>query len=418
MKKVRIDWNNVQGGWAPTHFQVADTADTAVLPAMSEAYGKPAILRCTLEIEAPQAGLAFLKEATAYAEEILLCLRGGYALSQEAYEAAVLPILQEACALCPNLRYIEIGNETALSGVSDEAYYECYRGAYHALAKLGAPLQLGGNGADALLNRADSWLAFLTNLAEDTDPQKRIDFYSFHDALRDYPVRVWLSHEAHIAWLAELGLPTLPIFISELTLTPREELNGGAELNLRNAASMITAVISATEWPEFRLFLKSALDAEPAYTQFQKQGDRFRTTPNAHAARMLAMLGGEQLVCDIIEESWPPHKDIAATKKDGVVTVLVTNPTDEPTYIKFTLAYIPYKKLKVKEYRVDNRHNAAGAPLTLTDGMYQAPTKIKNSENVEMLGGHDTREELDGTITVECNLRENAFCLWTFEPYA
>ena len=34
----------------------------------------------------------------------------------------------------------------------------------------------------------------------------------------------------------------------------------------------------------------------------------------------------------------------------------------------------------------------------------------------KMLGGADTREELDGTVTVECNLREHAFCLFTLEP--
>ena len=33
-----------------------------------------------------------------------------------------------------------------------------------------------------------------------------------------------------------------------------------------------------------------------------------------------------------------------------------------------------------------------------------------------MLGGADTREEPDGTVMVECNLREHAFCLFTLEP--
>lgn len=418
MKKVRIDWNNVQETWAPSRFVLLDTTDPSVLTALASNYETPAILRCFIDLDAPQEGLCFLKEASAYAKELLVCLRGGYEKTADAYEAVVLAILKEACTLCSNLAYVEVGDETARQGVSDEQYYACYRGAYHVLAKLDRPLKLGGNGADSLLNRADSWLSFLQNLAADTDPEKRIDFYSFHDNLQDYPVRIWLSHEAHIAWLKELGLPTLPIFLDSLCLTKEEELSGGKELNLRNAATMITAVIAATEWPEFRLFLKSALDPVAAHTQFEKSANGFACTANAHANRMIASLEGERLVCDIIEESWPPQKDIVAVKKDGVLSVLLCNPTDEPTYIKFTVADIPYQKLRVHKYLVDDRNNADGAPLQLTDGMHQAPQKIKNSENVEMLGGHDTREELDGTITTECNLREHAFCLFTFQEYA
>ena len=404
MKKVRIDWNRTDGAWKTTHNAIVETADTKVLPAMTPA----AILRCNVEVDRPESGLAFLKEAGAYADALLINLTGGHTTT-DAYEKKVLPILKEA-VLCPNLTYVEVDGD----GVDADAYYACYRGAYHALAKLDRPLKLGGNGVHQLLNHADSWLFFLQHLAEDTDPLKRIDFYVYRDALEDYSVRIWLMHEAHIAWLKEYGLPTLPIFIDGLVLTPKEQLTGAPEEALRNAASMITAVIAATEWQEFKLFLKSVCDEVPAYSQLD--GD-LQPTANGHAVTCLSKLSGERLVCDIIEESWPPQKDIVATKKDGALSVLICNPTDEPTYIKFTVADIPYAKLRVHQYLVDDRHNAGGKPLTLTDGRIQSPTKIKNSENVEMLGGQDTREELDGTITVEANLREHAFCLYTFEEY-
>lgn len=404
MKKVRIDWNNIEGLWEPTHNALLETTDRAVLPAMDKAK----ILRCVVDVTAPDAGLAFLKEASAYGEELLLTLRGGQDTA-DAYEQKILPILKEAC-LCKNLTYVEVNGD----GMDADAYYACYRGAYHALAKLDSSLKLGGNGVDQLLNHADSWLFFLQNLAADTDPQKKIDFYSYSDALQDYPVRIWLMHEAHIAWLKELGLPTLPIFLNGLVLTPKDQLRGTPEEPRRNAASMITAVISATEWSEFKLFLKSVYDEVPAYSQLDKD---LKPTANGHAVTCLSKLSGERLVCDVIEESWPPHKNIVATRKDGAVCVLMNNPTDEPNYIKFTLTDIPYKKLIIKQYLVDDRNNADGSPLHLTDGRYQAPTKIKNSENVEMLGGHDPREELDGTVTIETNLREHAFCLFTFEEY-
>ena len=418
MKKVRIDWNRTEGAWTPSRFYALETADTSVLPAMTAAYGQASVLRCVLDVASPEDGFSVLAVASAHAKEVLLSLEGGYAASAEEYEAAVLPILRRAAELCPALTYVEVVCAPREAGISDDGYYACYRGAYHAIARLARPLKLGGCGVEDLLNRADVWLSFLENLAKDKDPEKRLDFYSYREALQDYPVRIWLMHEAHIAWLREFDLPTLPIFLDGLTLTRREELTGEREENGRNAATLITAVIAATEWPEFALFARSVLDPAPAYTQFCKTEEGFRTTANAHAVRMLASLEGERLTCDIIEESWPPQKDIVAVKRDGALSVLLCNPTDEPTYIKFTVADIPYKKLKIHKYLVDSKHNTSGEALYATDGIYQSPTKIKNSENVEMLGGADTREELDGTVTVECNLREHAFCLFTLEPYA
>ena len=412
MKKVRIDWNNVQEPWSPIRFLSAGALNPDLLKAIEEHYPHPEMLRVVLDVESPQAGLDFLTAVSWHKYDVLLCLDGGYCDNADAYERKILPILWEACERCPNIAYLEIGNETALNGISDEDYYQCYRGAYHALDQVNHPIQLGGNGADSILHRAHSWLAFLQNLAADTDPLKRIDFYSFHLPLREYPVSIWLAHEAHIAWLKELNLPALPIFLDSLYQTPEDEAEEGNAL--ANASTMLTAAIAATEWPEFRLFFKSALDSCDAHTQFTPN---FACTPNAHAERMIAGLGGERLVCDIIEESWPPQKDIVAVRENGKLQVLVCNPTDEPTYIKFTVTDIPYKMLKIHQYLVDDRHNADGKKLTLTEGRYQEPKKIKNSENVEMLGGQDTREELNGTVTIECNLREHGFCLYTFQEY-
>lgn len=412
MKKVRIDWNNVQENWSPIRFLSAGTLNPDLLQAVDKHYPEPEILRVILDVTAPESGLEFLTAVSWHGYDVLLCLEGGYCDNADAYEEKILPILWEATERCPNIAYLEIGSETLKQGLSDADYYQCYRGAYHALDKVNHEIQLGGNGVDCPLHRAHSWLSFLQNLAADTDPLKRIDFYSFHMPLREYPVSIWLAHEAHIAWLKELGLPTLPIFLSSLYQTPEDETEEGNPLE--NAATMLTAAIAATEWPEFKLFFKSVLDKAAAHTQFNPD---FTCTPNAHAQRMLAGLEGERLCCDIIEESWPPQKDIVATKKDGKLQVLVLNPTKEPTYIKFTVADIPYKMLKIHQYLVDDRHNADGKALTLTDGRHQEPKKIKNSENVEMLGGHDTREELDGTVTIECNLREHGFCLYTFEEY-
>ncbi len=307
MKKVRIDWNHVEGLWEPTPNALFDTTDTAVLSVMDKVH----LLRCAVDVDAPDTGLAFLKEASAYGEELLLSLLGGHD-TMDAYEQKVLPILKEACQ-CPNLTYVEING----NGIDAELYYDCYRGAYHALSKLDRPLKLGGNGVDQLLNHADSWLFFLQHLAEDTDPLKKIDFYSYSEALQDYPVRIWLMHEAHIAWLKELGLPTLPIFINGLVLTPKDQLQGVPEEALRNAATMITAVIAATEWSEFKVLLKSVYDPVPAYTQLDQD---LKPTANGHAVTCLSKLSGERLVCDVIEESWPPQKDIVATKKDGTLS--------------------------------------------------------------------------------------------------
>ncbi len=132
--------------------------------------------------------------------------------------------------MCPNICYIEVLNECNWShfgGLNDTEYYDFYRAVYEIVNELNAemqpeiPLRVGGTAASGkpltasdphekefnLSNKAQHLYRFFGHFSKDPDPQKRLDFVSFHEyEVADTPV-VLREYEPMIdGWLEENGL--------------------------------------------------------------------------------------------------------------------------------------------------------------------------------------------------------------------
>lgn len=125
----------------------------------------------------------------------------------------------------PNIRYIQVGNEPDAADETMATYYPIYRHYYRAVNEANAALNLQGD--DRILisngpftsnvpNMLEYAGAFLTAYAADTDPAKKLDFFSFHSyGETNRPLELLTARQRIDAAMAAHGLPRIPVFVSE-----------------------------------------------------------------------------------------------------------------------------------------------------------------------------------------------------------
>jgi len=155
-------------------------------------------------------------------------------------------------SLCPNLSYIEVLNETAyqhFGGLTAREYYMFYQQAYEVVNEINQelapaiPLKVGGptsTGTGLVYSQIDrsteeffvhnnlqQLYLFLKNFAEDKNPEKKLDFISFHEyAIGNINPKGMSEYESIIDdILKEMSLDTdMPIFIDESGINPISEI--------------------------------------------------------------------------------------------------------------------------------------------------------------------------------------------------
>jgi hypothetical protein len=145
----------------------------------------------------------------------------------------------------PNIRYIQVGNEPDASKATMATYYPIYRQYYRAVNEANGRLNLGdgdrlliSNGpftsnVPNMLTYADG---FLAAYAADTDPTKKLDFFSFHSyGETDRPRQLLTARERIDAAMQKHGLPVIPAFVTEYGMF------GGSTLPVRfTLADLVT----------------------------------------------------------------------------------------------------------------------------------------------------------------------------------
>ncbi len=121
----------------------------------------------------------------------------------------------------PNIEFIEAENE--LMDTYMTVYYASYKlinqavNAVNAKNLPGVQLKIGGPTTSA----PSTWYIgkFLDNYTNDTDPNKKLDFISYHQYLfndtKDNPAQVATERSTINSLLSARGLPALPVYISE-----------------------------------------------------------------------------------------------------------------------------------------------------------------------------------------------------------
>ncbi|MEJ7777955.1 MAG: hypothetical protein WKF68_00075 [Daejeonella sp.] len=128
----------------------------------------------------------------------------------------------------PKIKYIQVGNEPDYNGDPITVYYPIYKDYYKGIAAANAALNLTGNNRILISNgpftstTAFSALLpytnqFLAKYAADTDPDKRLDFFSFHCYTENDNPKLLATDRGQIDNLmSTYSLPKIPVFITEL----------------------------------------------------------------------------------------------------------------------------------------------------------------------------------------------------------
>ncbi len=350
-----------------------------------------------------------LKSFSANSDELMLNLRRYETetlkgiVTLDKYEEVVEKVIEFYKELCPNIRYIEALNEVdykSFGGIGMDHYYKLYKRIDNAVRRLNAkhrypmPLGIGGTATNDNMGRPQIWRQFLQNLAG--DPDRRIDFYSVHDYTRD-PSRLKAFYNMHQAWIQELGLPQLPIFVDEYGYT---DTTGVWTDSLKNASGVLVAMIGQTELPGLHILPWCTYHnpvLQMSFTQYLTLEDgSIVPTPNGNAMRALAWQKKNQLAVSGRSEY---NSAILATGDATGIAVLVTNATGRPLPVEIECLNLPAGAKTVTQYLVDTTHNnlltgPAVREFLLTD-----------------------RKPLPGDRTqLSAVLEEHAFSLWLIEP--
>ncbi|XID90642.1 hypothetical protein ACF3MZ_19105 [Paenibacillaceae bacterium WGS1546] len=356
----------------------------------------------------------YLSAHSRHCDEILLNLRRYEKetltgiLSLDKYEEVLERVIEYYKNLYPNIRYIEPCNESdyeVFGGIDTTHYYKLYTRAYRVVRRLNerhrydVPLGIGGTAINAVMDRPHRWREFLQHLADDRSESRQIDFYSMHD-YNGHPNRMKVFYEMHRAWIQELGLPDLPIFVDEYGFT---QTTGIWTDSLKNASGVLSAILLSTQLPGMRIFPWCTFhnpSYQMSFTQYLRLEDGgYASTPNGNAMRMLHMLKTNELEIEGEHQS-----RIAATGDETGYAVLATNPSDKPMAVDLMLRQLREDSVTITEYRVDalNNNRLTGPACT--------ELGLTNRWN-GWTGGAEKG------VDISAVLEPYGFTLWLIEPY-
>lgn len=154
----------------------------------------------------------------------------------------------------PKIKYIQVGNEPGYRGETVAEYYPIYQDYYRGINDANAALGLTGKDRILISNGAftstksfngvmDYTKQFLNTYAADTDPEKKLDFFSINTYTEQENPKLFETAKEKInnAMQAE-GLPEVPVFVTEYGL-----IGGGFIPSVWDQSDIMTA------WPAAQL---------------------------------------------------------------------------------------------------------------------------------------------------------------------
>ncbi|RKN75825.1 hypothetical protein [Paenibacillus ginsengarvi] len=143
-------------------------------------------------------------------------------ITLQQYETILVNILTHYKQLYPKIKYVEALNEWNLGykNIVNYSYYDFYQVYDRAVRTVNAqltpaiPLQVGG----AVEEQLSGWTEqFLDDFAGDPNPDKRLDFISYHTYIRHAkPISLEGQKATLQGWLAAKGLdPNTPVYVTE-----------------------------------------------------------------------------------------------------------------------------------------------------------------------------------------------------------
>jgi hypothetical protein len=278
----------------------------------------------------------------------------------------------------PSIRYVEFFNEPDKTwdvpeghwpGLSVHDYYRWYRIGYSVVNEINRdqhpkiPLRIGGPAAASF--DEDFVQGFLDQYAGDRDPDKRLDFISYHQYRHAAdPAAVGTEKLTVRRWLEARDLdPDIPVFVTEYGVFPGA--SGGRSLSsdlLTQAAAMQTLAY---------YYVNSGMDAElhwvfrhpdnPRKSMFAPGTDG-QVQPYFNLVRMQSMLKSRRVAVTSDGLSAAGlGVNATATADDSGVAVLATNyqwTTGDATHLVSMAVDLPaglaHRELRLDRYLVDS----------------------------------------------------------------
>ncbi len=281
-------------------------------------------------------------------------------LSYEKYEEVCERVIEHCRELCPNIVYIEASNEFELTGFGQLTVQE-YLPLYHCICravtrlnkKHGWSLKVGGTAMGNSVIRG-LWHQFMKALSDDNDPDKRIDFYSFHIYNTDTN-SINQAYNIHRADLVKYNLPDLPLFLDEYGVRRQ---NPEPIENLMNASGTLKGMMRAADLENCHVFPWCTYHNpgfQMSYTQYIRLDEGgYAPTPNGLSVKMLCGM----LEDEIVVEGDTDYR-VRATSQDNQLYLIVTNPADETLTFNAHFTALKGEHARVEIRMVDEKHNNA-----------------------------------------------------------
>ncbi len=345
----------------------------------------------------------YLQAFGKHSDEIMLTIRryerdildGNLGVTMEDWKEIFKEAVVHYRQICPNLRYIEVCNEYALSGFigcTAEEYYEFYQTAYRAVNEANVELGLkdesrvlvGGPAVTGdIVGKVD---AFLENFSEDTSPNRRLDFVSWHEYGKSYHGTAFREGQVQ-GLLASHGLPTaMPMFVTEHD--PVHGKLGNHELNLVNGAGLVKSLyFSSVYSPGMIVMPWVQYHIDEIQTQFMwfdgpnepdTRADELRMLPSGCSMKLLSMHKEWEIAVDNSLER--DELVLASVQNDGLALHVVNY--GETRDVRIQIDKLPQiftaldgGKLRFVKYQIDETHSNgiadpsySGGPQTVDQG--------------------------------------------------
>lgn len=300
-----------------------------------------------------------------------------------------------------NIRYVEVCNEYELKGFmdgTDDQYYEFYKLAYEAVNEVNKELKLTGK--DRILvggpvttgNSLPRIDAFAKNFVNDGNPEKAMDFVSWHEYTK--PVAQTAHRESEIrAILQKYGLNEhLPMFISEHQ--PFHYREDSDERHFSNAATLVKSLYFTSLYsPNIAIMPWVLYHNEELQTRFMwfkgpnlnsTRADELKMLPLGVSMKLLSKHKGREIkvINDLGDE------DIVLASRDGKTIRVHAVNFSAARPIRILLNKVNEgtgSKFKVTKYVLDNTHNNLLADNNYGGRLVESETKEVNLNNNETL---------------------------------
>ena len=358
-----------------------------------------------------------LKAISPYCDAMMLNIRRyerevlGGLVSKEQYCTIVEKGIRHYKALCPNIKYIEALNESEVphfGKIEVQEYYMFYQWIYKIVAKLNREmnydiaLEVGGPTYCGGPDREYLWRKFLQYYSEDTDPEKQLAFFSYHDYRHEFE-RIEDGRKILDELFEKYGIEKdLPIFMDEygwIHITPEPYDN------LINAMGITRNMIRAAKLHDFHIFPWCSFHdpiRQLSLTQFFIADDgQLKAAPCGCAVEAVSKMKSEML--EVENGLGATHAVAATSDKDSISVIAVRTEGEEPLEISIDLKGIGGalggSEVKVTQYVIDSEHSNA-----LLNYDWDGSLEIVSSE---------TKKAAD--LKLNATLENYALSLWIVE---